>query len=179
MAADLRQHRLRCRFIEPTTTTSDHRFSEPTKSLVLLSPIIVKTMSLPDGLHRSRAPASPCGHFITLALTMSQILTCVGIATPSLIEVDIHHADLLQHLGWHGGSSVTLLTCSVTSVRPGASPSLHQPTPGTSASLADELRHISWTGGFAFDHAASLPHEPDLGAQAIFLLLFTSLKSIK
>ena len=30
-----------------------------------------------------------------------------------------------------------------------ASPSLHQPTPETSASLADQLRHVSWTEGFA------------------------------
>ena len=31
----------------------------------------------------------------------------------------------------------------------GASSSLHQPTPDTSASLADQLRHVSWTEGFA------------------------------
>ena len=32
---------------------------------------------------------------------------------------------------------------------PGASPSLHQPTPDTSASLADQLCHVSWAEGFA------------------------------
>ena len=32
---------------------------------------------------------------------------------------------------------------------PGASSSLRQPTPETSASLADQLRHVSWTEGFA------------------------------
>ena len=34
------------------------------------------------------------------------------------------------------------------SAGPGASPSLHQPTPDTSASLADQLRHVSWAEGF-------------------------------
>ena len=31
----------------------------------------------------------------------------------------------------------------------GGSSSLHQPTPETSASLADQLRHVSWAEGFA------------------------------
>ena len=64
-------------------------------------------------------------------------------------QADVHHADLLRHLGWHGGCNVTLPTCSVTSAGPEALPSLHQPTPETSASPADQLHHISWTTGFA------------------------------
>ena len=44
---------------------------------------------------------------------------------------------------------------------PGASSSLHQPTQETSASLADQLRHVSWTEGFA---SASQPYRvPILG----------------
>ena len=35
------------------------------------------------------------------------------------------------------------------SAGPGASSSLHQPTPDTPASLAGQLRHVSWTEGFA------------------------------
>ena len=45
------------------------------------------------------------------------------------------------------------------SARPGASPSLHQPTPDTSASLADQLRHVSWTEGFA-SASQPLPASP-------------------
>ena len=58
------------------------------------------------------------------ALTASQVSTCVGIAAPLLLRADVHLADLLRHLGWHGGCIVTLPTCSITSARPGASPSL-------------------------------------------------------
>jgi hypothetical protein len=47
-------------------------------------------------------------------LTASQIPTYVGIAVPLLFQADVHHADLLQHLGW----------------------------PETSASPADLLRHL-------------------------------------
>jgi hypothetical protein len=30
-----------------------------------------------------------------------------GIAAPLLLEANVHHIDLLQHLGWHGGYNVT------------------------------------------------------------------------
>ena len=43
--------------------------------------------------------------------------------------------------------------------RPGASTSLHQPTLKTSASPADQLRHVSWTGGFA-SASPPLPASP-------------------
>ena len=42
-----------------------------------------------------------------------------------------------------------VLTYHVTSAGRGASSSLHQPTLETPASLADQLRHVSWTEGFA------------------------------
>ena len=42
---------------------------------------------------------------------------------------------------------------------PGASSSLHQSTPETSASLADQLCHISWTEGFA-SASQPLPASP-------------------
>ena len=45
------------------------------------------------------------------------------------------------------------------SAGPGASPSLHQPTPDTSASLADQLHHVSWTEGFA-SASQPLPASP-------------------
>ena len=45
------------------------------------------------------------------------------------------------------------------SAGPGASPSLHQPTPDTSASLADQLHHVSWAEGFA-SASQPLPASP-------------------
>ena len=42
---------------------------------------------------------------------------------------------------------------------PGASSSLHQPTPDTLATLADQLRHVSWTEGFA-SASQPLPASP-------------------
>src|SRR3989337_1860775 len=64
-----------------------------------------------------------------------------------------------KHLGRHVSCNVSLPTCSVTSSGPGASPYLHQHTPVTSASPADQLRHVSWTGGFA-SASQPLPTSP-------------------
>jgi hypothetical protein len=55
--------------------------------------------SLPHGLHGAGTPASPHGHFIKPALTASQVTTCVSMAALLLLQADVHHAELLQHLG--------------------------------------------------------------------------------
>ena len=53
----------------------------------------------PHGLHGSGVPTSPLGHFINPALTASQVMTSVGMATLLLFQADVHRAELLQHLG--------------------------------------------------------------------------------
>ena len=68
-------------------------------------------------------------------------MTCIDRAALLLLQAGVRHADLLRLIGWHRGFDI--------STGSGASPSLHQPTPDTSASLADQLRHVSWTEGFA------------------------------
>ena len=113
----------------------------------------------PHGLHGSGVPTSPLGHFINPALTASQVMTSVGMAALLLLQADVYHAELLQHLGWHDGCNVTLPTRSVISSGPGVSPSLHQPNPETSVLPADQLCHVSWTGGFA-SARQSLPASP-------------------
>ena len=56
-------------------------------------------------------------------------------------------------------AATSLLTYSVTLSGPGASPSLHQPTLENSAASADQLHHVSWTGGFA-SASQPLPTSP-------------------
>ena len=103
----------------------------------------------PHGLHGSGALTPLLGHFINPALTASQVMTSVGMAALWLLQADVHHVELLQHLGSHGSCNVSLPTCSVSSARLRASPSLHQLTSETLASPANQLHHISWTTGFS------------------------------
>ena len=53
----------------------------------------------PHGLHGSGAPTSPLGHFINPTLVASQVMTSVSITALLLLQADVHHAELLQHLG--------------------------------------------------------------------------------
>jgi hypothetical protein len=49
--------------------------------------------------HRIDRTTSPHGHFIKPALTASQVTTCIDMAALLLLQADVHHAELLQHLG--------------------------------------------------------------------------------
>ena len=86
--------------------------------------------SPPHGLHGAGIPASPHGRFIKPASTASR------------------PASAGPHYCFFKLVSITPTYFDI-SARPGASPSLHQPTPGIFASLADQLCHVSWTEGFA------------------------------
>ena len=68
--------------------------------------------SPPHGLHGAGTPAWPHGHFIKPALTMSRATTCIGMAALLLLQADVHHADLLRHLGWTGGFTISSSTYS-------------------------------------------------------------------
>ena len=86
--------------------------------------------SPPHGLHGAGIPASPHSRFIKPASTTSR------------------PASAGPHYCFFKLVSITPTYFDI-SARPGASPSLHQPTPDTLASLADQLRHVSWAKGFA------------------------------
>ena len=45
------------------------------------------------------APTSPLGQFINPASAVSQVMTSIDMAALLLLQADVHHAELLQHLG--------------------------------------------------------------------------------
>ena len=96
--------------------------------------------SPPHGLHGAGIPASPHGRFIKPASTTSRPAS----AGPRYCFFKL--------------VSITPIYFDI-SAGPGASPSLHQPTLDASASLADQLRHVSWTEGFA-SASQPLPASP-------------------
>ena len=104
----------------------------------------------PHGLHGLDAPTSPLGHFINPALTTSQVMTSVGMAAQFLfLKLMSITPNCFNTSADMAAATYPDRPALLPRPRPGACPSLRHPTPETSASLADQLRHISRTGGFA------------------------------
>src|SRR3954466_5437179 len=64
---------------------------------------------------------------------IDHVTTCIGRAALLPLQAGAHHAGLLRLIDWPRSFDI--------SAGPEDSSSLHQPTPDTSASLADQLRH--------------------------------------
>ena len=92
--------------------------------------------SLPHGLHGAGIPASPHGRFIKPASTTSR------------------PASAGPHYCFFKLVSITPTYFDI-SAGPGVSPSLHQPTPDTSASLADQ----AWVRGLSPNFGNHLPSD--------------------
>ena len=82
---------------------------------------------------------------------MSRATNSISMAALLLLQADVHHADLLRLIGGHRSFDI--------SARPGTLIFLHQHNPVTSASPADQLRHVSWTEGFV-SASQPLPASP-------------------